>query len=63
LKEVQREYQDKKSNNANVTYTKEKGNLKKSSVVNPSQLQYQNDQTEDAEFLARLREVKDEYGS
>jgi len=63
VNEVQREYKEKRKNDNNVTYQKERESLKKSSVVNPSQLQFHNNPQEDDEFLKRLFSINKEYGS
>jgi len=62
VNEVQREYKEKRKNDNNVTYQKERESLKKSSVVNPSQLQFHNNPQEDDEFLKRLFSINKEYG-
>ncbi len=61
--EVHKEYKEKRKNEQNVTYQKEKESMKKSSVVNPSQLQYHNNPQEDDEFLTRLFNIHKEFGT
>jgi len=60
---VHREYKEKRKNEHNVTYQKDSQNVKKSSVVNPSQLQFHHNPQEDDEFLKRLFSINKEYGS
>ena len=63
VNEARREYQEKKKTDSNITYQKENQGLKKSSAVNPTQLQYANNEQEDKEFLTRLFNIQKEYGS
>ena len=63
VNEVKMEYQEKKKTDGNITYQKDNQGLKRSSAVNPSQLQYANNELEDKEFLTRLFNIQKEYGS
>lgn len=63
VNEVKQEYKEKNKNDSNVKYMNQNESLKKSSVVNPSQLQYHNNPQEDDEFLKRLFNIQKEYGS
>jgi hypothetical protein len=57
---IQGEYKEKKKNDQNVTYIKEKEPQNKSSIVNPAQLQCQNYPTEDKAFLKKLEAILEE---
>ncbi len=63
VQEIQKQYKEKDKNERSTLSVRDKENSFRSSIVNPTQLQYHNDTLEDQKFITKLDGVIKEYGS
>ena len=63
VQEIQKQHKEKDKNERSTLSIRDKENSFRSSIVNPTQLQYHNDTLEDQKFITKLDGVIKEYGS
>ena len=59
---MKKEFKQKEKSEKSVSSYQDKENNIKTSIINPSQLQYHNDSQEDQKFFAKLENLVKEYG-